>query len=47
MNNGARQGKFVITATILIKRLVNNKGTIYGKRPPRGTQVKKVWEPLL
>ena len=34
--------KFEITTAILInKRFANLKGTIYGNRLPRGTQVKK------
>jgi len=45
--NSVRQDKFEITVTILIKYFANMKGTIYGNRLPRGTQVKKVWEPLL
>jgi len=25
----------------------NMRGTIYGKRPPRGMEVKKGWDPLV
>jgi len=39
--NRVRQGKFEITATILITNFAIMKGKILRNRQPRGTQVKK------
>jgi hypothetical protein len=40
--------KFEITANYVnYKHFVNKKGTLYEYMLPRGTQVKKGWEPLL